>query len=154
MHVFALIYNFFIICVCLRIAVHIFIFVFVFGIFISTWIYLFLIRPSYPFDKMPFHLKGPFPNVLMVSTSHDIKINPLSVLLNHIHLRRSSNAFMHDVLRFQLREVIRKKSCFLLDIVQKWPWPPPPPRFGHLWGNFRLNRLRKKHTTTNYPKTT
>ena len=29
-----------------------------------------------------------------------------------------------------------------------------PPRFGHLWGNFRLNRLRKKHTTKNYLKTT
>ena len=31
---------------------------------------------------------------------------------------------------------------------------PPPPRFGHLWGNFRLCRLRKKHTTKNYLKTT
>mgnify|MGYP000167893464 CR=1 FL=1 len=31
---------------------------------------------------------------------------------------------------------------------------PPPPRFGHLRGNFRLSRLRKKHTTKNYLKTT
>ena len=29
-----------------------------------------------------------------------------------------------------------KKVCvFLLDIVQKWPWPPPP-HFEHPWGNF------------------
>ena len=43
----------------------------------------------------------------------------------------------------ELREVIPpKKSCFLLDIVQKWPGPPPC--FGHLWGNFRLSRLGKK----------
>ena len=24
-----------------------------------------------------------------------------------------------------VREVIQKKNCFLLDIVKKWPWPPP-----------------------------
>ena len=28
-----------------------------------------------------------------------------------------------------LREVIQKKSCFLSDIFQKWPLPPPTPSF-------------------------
>ena len=30
----------------------------------------------------------------------------------------------------------------------------PPPSFGHLWGNFLLSRLRKKHTTKKDLKTT
>ena len=52
-----------------------------------------------------------------------------------------------------LREVIWKKKLLPFGYCPKVAWTPPP-RFGHLWGNFRLSRLRKKHTTKSYPKTT
>ena len=57
-------------------------------------------------------------------------------------------------LMFQrLREVFLKKKLLPFGHCPKVAFTPPP-RFGHLRGNFRLSRLRKKHTTKNYLKTT
>ena len=47
-----------------------------------------------------------------------------------------------------------KKAAFFWTLSKSGLDPPPPPCFGHLWGNFRLSRLRKKHTTKNYLKRT
>ena len=47
-----------------------------------------------------------------------------------------------------------KKKAASFWTLSKSGLDPLPPRFGHLWGNFHFSRLRKKHTTKNYHKTT
>ena len=63
-----------------------------------------------------------------------------------------------------LREVIPEKSCSLLDIVQKWPWPQTPTRLDllevtfvktELWKSTTKNYIKKtRKISKNYPKTT